>query len=73
MADKTQAFEHIRLMQQRITEQIEKIEQLERSGKDAMEGRHRLQLLERALEEMRIQIGHLSPTRMDEKRDRMKG
>ena len=68
MAARTEPHEHIRVMEQRIREQIERVEQLERSGKDPAAEKGRLELLQRALDEMRFQLGQLSPTGMDEKR-----
>jgi hypothetical protein len=55
-------------MEQRISEQTKRVEELERSGGDPTEAKSRLQLLEHALGEMRIQLTHLSPTRRDNER-----
>lgn len=62
-------LEHIRLMESRVEQQIALIEQLSQSGQDTLEALSRLNLLQRALHEMRIQLGHLSPTEKDSKRD----
>lgn len=51
-----------RLMENRIEEQTATIEQLKQSGQDASKPLNRLNLLRRVLGEMRIQLGHLSPT-----------
>jgi hypothetical protein len=55
-------------MERRIAEQIEQIKRLEQSGKDTAQAKNRLTLLRHALDEMRIQVGQLSPTAMDQKR-----
>jgi len=69
MTATNQAREHIQRMEQRVRQQIEKVEQCERLGRDPAAEKSRLRLLLHALDEMRIQIGQLSPTMMDEKRD----
>jgi hypothetical protein len=65
---RTSASEHIRLMEQRIREQINQVEELRQAGGDLTEAKKRLNLLRRALEEMRAQLGPLSPTPLDDKR-----
>ena len=62
------ATEHIRLMESRIEQQIAAIERAKLAGEDTSDARHRLNLLCRALAEMRIQLDSLSPTEMDAKR-----
>lgn len=52
----------------RIEKQIAEVERLKALGLDATDGERRLALLRRALEEVRIQLGHLSPTEMDARR-----
>jgi uncharacterized membrane protein YccC len=56
------------MMELRIEQQLESIERLKQSGADVSEAVRRLSLLQRALEEMRIQLGQLSPTAQDNKR-----
>jgi hypothetical protein len=65
---KTSASEHLRLMEQRIREQLIQIEKLTQEGSDSAEAKQRLNLLQHALEEMRAQLGPLSPTPLDGKR-----
>ena len=65
--------EHIRLMESRIEQQTAAIERLKRSAQDTSEAVRRLKLLERALEEIRIQLGQLSPTALDGRRSRLNG
>jgi len=67
-SDQSPAGAHIRMMELRIEQQVESIERLEQSGEDVSEAVRRLFLLQRALEEMRIQLGQLSPTERDSKR-----
>ena len=67
-SDLKPAFEHVRLMEVRIANQTAAIERLRQSGQDFSEAARRLALLERVLEEMRIQLGQLSPSEMDRKR-----
>jgi hypothetical protein len=62
------AEEHIQLMQARIDQQTAAIKALKKSGQDTSESVRRLALLGRALEEMRQQLGQLSPTDLDRKR-----
>jgi hypothetical protein len=64
------AREHIRRMESRIEQQKAAIEQLKLSGQDVSDATRRLNLLERAMEEVRLQLGQLSPTAMDNKRDK---
>lgn len=61
-------LEHIRLMEARIEQQTATIEELRRSGQDTSAAVNRLNLLQRALEEIRIQLDSLSLTEMDAKR-----
>jgi hypothetical protein len=65
---RTSASEHIRLMEGRIEEQVNKVEKLRQRGADSTEAMKRLNLLQRALQEMRAQLGSLSPTPQDGKR-----
>jgi predicted S18 family serine protease len=60
--------EHIRVMETRIAEQSAEIERLKLFGQDVSEAVNRLRLLRHALDEMRIQLGHLSLSEMDVKR-----
>jgi hypothetical protein len=66
--DLNPAFEHIRTMESRIEQQTALIERLQQSGQDTSDAERRLGLLRHALEEMRIQLGQLSPTELDAKR-----
>ena len=59
--DTNPALAHIRIMESRIEQQVAAIERLKQSGQDTAPAVHRLELLRRALEEMRIQLGQLSP------------
>jgi hypothetical protein len=65
---RTSASEHIRRMEKRIEDQLNKIERLRQTGGDSAEERKRLTLLQHALEEMRAQLDSLSPTRLDRTR-----
>ena len=65
---RTSASEHIRLMEQRIRKQIKEVEKLKQAGGDLTDATKRLNLLQRALKEMRAQLGSLSPTPLDDKR-----
>jgi hypothetical protein len=67
-SDQSPASSHIRMMELRIEQQVESIERLKQSGEDVSEAERRLFLLQRALDEMRIQLGQLSPTERDNKR-----
>jgi hypothetical protein len=62
------ASTHIRMMELRIEQQVESIERLKQSGEDTADAERRLSLLQRALIEMRVQLGQLSPTEQDNKR-----
>lgn len=62
------ALEHIRRMETRIERQTATIGQINRSGQDTSQAVNRLNLLRRALEEMRLQLGQLSLSEMDRKR-----
>lgn len=64
-SDDGPARTHIQAMELRIRHQLESIEQLEQCGKDTAVAAQRLTLLRRALDEMRIQLAHLSPTDRD--------
>ena len=65
---RTSASEHLRLMEERIREQKNQIERLKLEGSDLTQAKQRLNLLQHALEEMRAQLGSLSPTPLDGKR-----
>jgi hypothetical protein len=65
---RTSASEHIRDMEARIEEQLNKIEKLRQTGGDTTEATKRLTLLQHALQEMRAQLGALAPTPQDRKR-----
>jgi hypothetical protein len=67
-ADSSPAFKHVRTMEARIEQQIVSIDRLQQSGQDTSDAERRLGLLRHALEEMRIQLGQLSPTERDAKR-----
>ena len=67
-SDQSPAGTHLQMMERRIEQQIEKIERLKQSGEDATEAVRRLSLLHHALNEMRIQLGQLSPTERDSKK-----
>ena len=56
------------MMELRIEQQVESIERLKQSGQDTSDAVRRLSLLQRALNEMRIQLGQLSPTERDNKK-----
>ena len=56
------------MMERRIEQQHEAIEQLKRSGEDTRDAERRLALLQHALGEMRLQLGQLSPTGRDDRR-----
>jgi hypothetical protein len=68
---KAAAAQHVHVMETRIEKQRALIQQLEAEGADPAEQIRRLDLLVRTLEEMRIQLGCLSPTELDEKRSDM--
>jgi hypothetical protein len=67
-ADSSPAFKHVRTMEARIEQQIASIARLQQLGQDTSDAERRLELLRHALEEMRIQLGQLSPTERDAKR-----
>lgn len=67
-SDQNPAGTHLQMMERRIEQQIEKIEHLKQSGEDTSEAVRRLSLLQHALNEMRIQLGQLSPTKRDNNR-----
>ena len=60
--------EHIRVMETRIAEQSAEVERLKLFGQDTSEAVSRLKLLRHALDEMRIQLGHLTLSEMDARR-----
>ncbi len=62
------AGNHIQMMELRIQRQVESIERQKQAGEDTADSERRLALLRRALDEMRIQLGQLSPTERDQKR-----
>jgi hypothetical protein len=66
--DANPALVHIRRMELRIEQQALSIERLQQFGEDTSAASQRLKLLRHALDEMRIQLGQLSPTNLDEKR-----
>jgi len=55
-------------MEARIEQQTADIDRLKLLGQDATAGERRLFLLHHALAEMRVQLGHLSPTNLDANR-----
>ena len=55
-------------MESRIEQQAASIERARLLGQDTSDAKRRLKLLCRALDEMRIQLGSLSPTELDAKR-----
>lgn len=67
-SEQTPANAHIRMMELRIERQLDMIERQKQAGEDPAEAVARLKLLQRALDEMRIQLGQLSPTERDQKR-----
>ena len=67
-SDANPALVHIRRMELRIEQQTLSIESLRQVGEDTSAAIRRLNLLRYALDEMRIQLGQLSPTNLDEKR-----
>ena len=64
------AREHIRRMESRIEKQSAEIARLKQQGEDTAEATKRLAILQRVLEEVRQQLGQLSPTEADAKRAR---
>jgi hypothetical protein len=67
-SDESPAGSHLRTMELRIEQQIELIERLKQSGQDTSEAIRRLSLLQHAINEMRIQLGQLSPNERDGKK-----
>jgi hypothetical protein len=67
-SDANPALMHIRRMELRIEQQTLSIERLRQVRQDTSAAIRRLTLLRHALDEMRIQLGQLSPTDLDEKR-----
>ncbi len=57
------AMGHILLMESRIAQQQTTIQRLRQTGQDISKGVVRLNLLYAALEEMRIQLASLAPTK----------
>jgi len=58
------AFSHIHRMEERIEQQTALIVQLRETGESTLEAAKHLVLLRNTLQEMRIQLGALAPTRM---------
>ena len=67
-SDANPALVHIRRMELRIEQQTLSIERLKQVGEDTSPALQRLRLLRHALDEMRIQLGQLSPTNLDDRR-----
>jgi hypothetical protein len=67
-SEQNPAGSHLRMMELRIERQLEMIERQKQAGEDTTEAVGRLKLLQRALDEMRIQLGQLSPTERDKMR-----
>ncbi|HKP24290.1 MAG TPA: hypothetical protein VJV39_10515 [Dongiaceae bacterium] len=67
-SDQNPAGIHIRMMELRIEQQTALIARLKQSGEDTSEAVRRLSLLQHAINEMRIQLGQLSPTERDSKK-----
>ena len=67
-SDTNPALVHIQRMELRIEQQSLSIERLKQGGEDPAAALQRLKLLRHALEEMRIQLGQLSPTNLDDRR-----
>jgi hypothetical protein len=63
---KAAARQHVRLMETRIEQQKLLIEHLEQERQDTAEQASRLMLLQRALEEMLLQLGQLVPPNEEE-------
>jgi type II secretory pathway component PulM len=64
------AGEHIRVMEARLRTQTALVVRLRQIGQDAFEAMRRLELQQRALEEMRFRLAQLSRTEMDTKNGR---
>ncbi|HET6158171.1 MAG TPA: hypothetical protein VFE34_07500 [Dongiaceae bacterium] len=58
----TAALDHVRLMEARIEQQTALIVQLKAAGENTLDAAQRLDLLRRAAEEIRMQLGELLPT-----------
>ena len=56
------ALDHVRLMDERIEQQAALIVQLKAAGENTFDAARRLDLLRRASEELRRQLGELLPT-----------
>jgi hypothetical protein len=67
-SEQNPASSHLRMMELRIERQLETIERQKQAGEETTEAVARLKLLQRALDEMRIQLGQLSPTERDKTR-----
>jgi hypothetical protein len=65
--------EHLQVMEARIKAQVALVVRLKQIGQDASEAMRRLDLLQRALQEMRLQLARLAPTEMDAKNRRANG
>ncbi len=68
MVAKNLAHEHMQLMAKRIDKQAAEIEQLRVTGQDTKAATQKLSLMKRAMDELRLQLGPLSPTVSDTKR-----
>ena len=64
------AGEHIRVMEARLRAQVALVVRLRQIGQDASEAIWRLDLLQRALQEMRLQLTQLAQTEMYTKNGR---
>jgi hypothetical protein len=67
-SEQNPASSHLRMMELRIERQLETIERQKQAGEETTAAVARLKLLQRALDEMRIQLGQLSPTERDKTR-----
>jgi hypothetical protein len=65
--------EHLQVMEARIKAQVSLIVRLRQIGQDTSEPMRRLDLLQRALREMRLQLARLAQTDMDAKNGRANG
>lgn len=61
--------EHMRLMEDRVKEQAAKMEKLRLAGRDTSAAFVRLSWLQHAMEEMSVQLGCISPTALEAKRE----
>ena len=66
----TAALAHIHKIEERTRQQTALIQRLKSAGKDTSEAEATLEVLNKALQEMRAQIRPLLPTAMDEKRSK---